>query len=252
MNISGKPLTPESRRNLAEVYVQYLALEPPATKAGIESTERFEAIMRWWHLRSLADLYRVELQEQFKNPSPDELHSYYMQHLTNYQRIKASRILIPHTPGSTEEAKRADEKALQAANLAQQRVANGEDPEVVQKDAYSALGTSSPPPTILGTLARSSFPATETDELFSLETGSVSKVETEGVSYVIYKIESKETLSEDSVKDEISRQIAQDKFRDAMRVINEAAKPEFNPSYFALPKSAPLVVEPNPRASPHP
>jgi len=71
MNITGKPLTPETRRNLAEVYAQYLVLERPATKAGLESTPRFSEIMRWWRLRTLAGLYRGNLQEQFKSPSPD-------------------------------------------------------------------------------------------------------------------------------------------------------------------------------------
>jgi len=249
MNITGKPLTPETRRNLAEVYAQYLVLERPATKAGLESTPRFSEIMRWWRLRTLAGLYRGNLQEQFKSPSPDEVHAYYVQHLQSYQRIKAARILIPRTPGDTDEAKRSDKKALEVANTARERAANGEDPDLVQKDAYSALGLSSPPITNLGANPRSNFPTEETDELFSLVSGQVSKVETEGASYVIYKIASKETLSEDSVKDEISRQIAQSKYDEAMRSINESAKPEFNEAYFGSPKTAPAV---SPSASPHP
>jgi len=157
--------------------------------------------------------------------------------------------LIPRTPGDTDEAKRSDKKALEVANTARERAANGEDPDLVQKDAYSALGLSSPPITNLGANPRSNFPTEETDELFSLVSGQVSKVETEGASYVIYKIASKETLSEDSVKDEISRQIAQSKYDEAMRSINESAKPEFNEAYFGSPKTAPAV---SPSASPHP
>jgi PPIC-type PPIASE domain len=252
MNVTGKTLTPETRRNLAETYAQYLALESPATKAGLESTPRFAEIMRWWRLRTLADLYRGNLQEQFKSPSQEEVHAYYVQHLSSYQRIKASRILIPREMGNTDEAQRSNKKALEIANLARERATKGESPELVQKDAYSALGMASPPITDLGTHPRSSFPTQETDELFSLESGQVSKVETEGASYVIYKIASKEILSEDSVKDEISRQIAQNKYDEAIGSARESAKPEFNQAYFGPPGAASSVVHPSPSGSPHP
>jgi hypothetical protein len=250
MNITGRTITPEIRRNLAETYAQYLGLERLATKAGLEKTPQFAEIMRWWRLRTLADLYRGNLQEQFRSPSHDEVHAYYVEHLASYQRIKASRILIPRTMGTTEEAQRADKEALETANLARERAAKGEDPDLIQKDAYTALGLSSPPITNLGTLARSSFPTEETDELYSLESGQVSKVETEGASYVIYRITSKETLSEDALKDEISRQIAQDKFNQAIQSAKESAKPEFNRSYFGSSDAASAYA--NPWKSPHP
>jgi hypothetical protein len=250
MNITGKTLTSETRRNLAETYAQYLALERPATKAGLESTAQFAEIMRWWRLRTLADLYRGNLQEQFKTPSHEEVHAYYVGHLASYERVNASRILIPRTMGNTDEAKRSDKKALEIANIARDRAAKGEDPDLIQKDTYSALGLSSPPITNLGTVARSSFPIEETDELYSLESGQVSKVETEGASYVIYKIASKETLSEDTLIDEISRQIAQDKFNEAIRSARESAKPEFNQAYFGSPGAE--SAHPSSLKNPHP
>lgn len=252
MNVTGKTLSAETRRNLAETYAQYLALERPATKAGLEETQRFADIMRWWRLRTLADLYRGSLQEQFKNPSQEEIHTYYVEHLSSYQRAKASRILVPRTIGDTEEAKQSDRKAFETATKARERAAKGEDIDLVQKDAYSALGLSSPPITNLGTHPRSSFPTEETDELFSLEPGQVSKVETEGASYVVYKIVEKETLSEESVKDEISRQIAQIKYDEAIKSAKESAKPEFNQAYFGPPSAASSAVHASPLGSPHP
>jgi PPIC-type PPIASE domain len=236
MNVMGKDLTPEARRELAEVYAQYLAFETPATKAGLENTARFTEVMRWWRLRTLAGLYSGSLKEQFKNPSAEEVHTYYREHLSSFQRITVARILVPRTPGSSDEAKRADEKALEVANNARERVAKGEDPDLVQKDTYSALNLTSPPATNLGAHSRSNFPIAETDELFSLGRGQVSKVETEGASYVIYKVVSKETLPEESVKDEIMHTIAQNKYDEAIRSITETAKPEFNPAYFGSDK----------------
>jgi hypothetical protein len=236
MNVMGKALAPETRREFAEVYAEYLAFEIPATKAGLESTSRFTEVMRWWRLRTLAGLYSGSLKEKVKNPSPEEVHAYYLEHLAAYQRITAARILVPRTPGPSEDAKRSDKKALEVANNARDRIAKGEAPDLVQKDAYTALGLSSPPATTLGARFRSSFPPAESEELFSLEPGQVSKVETAGASYVIYKIESKQTLPEDSAKDDIMQAIAQRKYDEAIRSITEAAKPEFNPAYFTSPR----------------
>jgi hypothetical protein len=252
MNVTGKAITPETRRNLAETYAQYLALEPLAAKAGLDNTARFAEIMRWWRLRTLADMYRATLQEQDKNVSPDDIHAYYVEHLQSFQRIQVDRIVIPRTPGSTDKAKLADQKALEAAKTAHERIAKGEEPELVQKEAYTALEMASIPSTKLGTLSRSGFPTDQADELFSLEPGQVSKVETEAASYVIYKITSKQTLPEASVKEDVARKIAQNRFNDAMRSVNESAKPELNEAYFGPTAAVPSVAYPGPLSTPHP
>jgi hypothetical protein len=239
MNVMEKTIGPETRRNLAEVYAQYLIFEQPAAKAGMQDTQRYEEIMRWWRVRTLAALYRANLQEQFKNPSAAEIHEYYVSHLTAYRRLTIARVIVPHQvprqDAASDEAKRRNEKALETANAARDRMAKGEDPDVVQKDAYAALGLSAPPMTKLGSTPGSDFPTEETDELFALRAGEVSKVETEGLSYVIYKIVANETLPEEKVKDDVVRAIAQSKYDEAIRGIEKSAKPEFNDAYFGPP-----------------
>jgi parvulin-like peptidyl-prolyl isomerase len=252
MNVASKDLTPTTRRNLAETYAQYLALERPATKAGLETTPQFTEIMRWWRLRTLADLYRGNLQEQLKNPTREEVHAYYTEHLPSYQHIEVDRILIPRTRITTEETKKADEKALQAANAARERLAKGEDLKVVQKETNDSLGIVDAPFPGLGTLTKSQFPPEQGNELFALHVGEVSKVEVETASYVVYKIKSQETLAEEAVKDEISREIARRKFSAALRAITESAQPELNQAYFGPPAAAPSVAYPASLASPHP
>jgi hypothetical protein len=249
MNVLEKAIAPATRRNLAEVYAEYLAFEGPATDAGLEETSRFQEIMRWWRLRTLAGLYRGSLQDQFKNASPEEIHAYYVAHLASYQRLTTARIMVPRSARMTDEAKRQDQTALEALQAARERVASGEDPDAVQRDAYSALGLSAPPTTKLGTTPRTNFPTEETDELFSLKPGEVSKVETEGSSYVIYKILSSETLPEEKVKEELSRAIAQTKYDDAIRAIEGSAKPELNEAYFGPPATTHTQSS---TANPHP
>jgi hypothetical protein len=230
MNVTSKILSQETRRNLAETYADYLALERAAVQAKLEDTPQFTEIMRWWRLRTLADMYRGELQAKFAHPTAEEVHTYYTERMPSYQRIRIQRVLIPKEPAKPEEERQVNKKALEMAQAARERIVKGENPMLVQKDIYSQLKSDAPPATNLGTLARSNFPKDEVDELFSLQPGQVSKVENEA-SYVIYKIEAKETLSEESQKESIAREISQQKFGDAMRAINESAKPEFNDAY---------------------
>jgi parvulin-like peptidyl-prolyl cis-trans isomerase-like protein len=229
MNVTNKTLSPETRRNLAETYAEYLALERVAVQAKLDDTPQFAEIMRWWRLRTLADMYRGALRAQFAHPSAEEVHAYYTERLASYDRIRVERVMVPRAPTESDE-KSENKSALEMAQAARERIAKGENTTVVQKDIYTQLKLGTPPVTNVGSFGRSNFPKDEVDELFSLQPGEVSKVEKEA-SYVIYKIKSKETLSEESQKEQLSREIAQQKFSDTMRAVNESAKPEFNDTY---------------------
>lgn len=251
MNVTNKALSQETRRNLAETYADYLALERPAVQAKLDDTPQFAEVMRWWRLRTLADMYRGGLQAQFAHPSAEEVHAYYTERLPSYDRIRVERVLVPRVPAKSDEEKRGNEIALEMAQAARERIAKGENPAQVQKDIYTQLKLDATPVTDLGSLGRSNFPKDEVDEIFSLQPSQVSKVEKEA-SYAIYKIKAKETLSEESQKEEISREIAQRKFSDAMRAVNESAKPEFNDAYLG-PHGVPAPrSHASAMASPHP
>lgn len=230
MNITNKALSQETERNLAETYAEYLALERPAVEAKIDQTPQFAEVMRWWRLRTLADMYRGKLQTEFARPSLEEIHAYYTEKLPSFERIELERVLIPKEKAKSDGDKAADDKVLEIAQAARERLVKGEDSALVQKDIYTQLKSDAAPVTNLGSLGRSSFPSDEAEELFSLKPGEVSKVEKEA-SYVIYKVKAKETLSEESQKEKISHEIAQKKFSDTMRAVNESAQPEFNDAY---------------------
>lgn len=232
MNVTNRVISQETRRNLAETYADYLALERPAVEAKLDQTAQFTEVMRWFRLRTLADMYRGGLQAQFAKPSAEEVHAYYTERLPSYDRIRVERVVVPRAPAKPEsdEEKSAEEKALGIAQTARERIAKGENPTLVQKDIYAQLKSDAAPVTDVGSLGRSNFPKDEVDELFSLEPGQLSKVEKEA-SYVIYKVKARETLSEESQKEAISHEIAQRKFSEAMRAINESAQPEFNDAY---------------------
>lgn len=251
MNVTNKAVSPETRRNLAETYAEYLALERVAEHAKLDDTPQFAEIMRWWRLRTLADMYRGGLRAQFAHPSEEEVHAYYTERLPSYERIRVERVVVPIMQAKPDDNNETDEKALAMAQAARERIAKGEDPTEVQKDIYMQLKLGTTVVTDLGRFGRSNFPKDEVDEIFFLQPGQVSKVEKEA-SYVIYKMKSKETLSEESQKEQIAREIAQQKYSDAMRVVNESAKPEFNDAYLGPHVVPPPLAHESAMASPHP
>lgn len=250
MNVTNKRLSQETRRNLAETYADYLMMERPAVQAGLENTPQFAEIMRWWRLRTLAEMYRGGLRAQFAHPPAQEVHAYYTEKLPSFERVRLERVVVPRSSANADEKSEADQKAFAMAQAARERLAKGEAPALVQKDIYAQLKMEATSVPDLGRLARSNFPQDEVDEVFSLAPSQVSKVEKEA-SYVIYKINAKETLSEESQKEEIAREIAEQKFSDAMRAVSASVKLEFNDAYLGPPvvpghSNSPGMTNPHP------
>jgi hypothetical protein len=248
LNPGGQPISPAGRQNLAQAYVEALAFADAARKAGTQETEEFRQVMFWVRLRTIADLYRRNLQEQYRTPSPEEIDSYYQQHLASFERVRLLRILVPRENFAGADKSGFDQKALAAAQAAHTRAVNGEAPEQIQKDVYAGLGLERPPATDLGTFGRTDFIEKESTDVFSLQPGEVSPLETELKSYVIYKVVGKETLTEAQVKAEIVREISQQKYRDAIKSALDSAPADFNEQYFGpMAPKPPLEAPPVPR-----
>jgi hypothetical protein len=254
LNPEGQAISLKGQQNFARTYAEFMSLEAAAHQAGMDETPEFHDLMQWMRLRTIADFYRRTLQEKYRSPSPEEIHAYYQQHLASYDRIRLSRILVPRedraaTDATNHDPADFDRRALNAARAAHARAAQGEDLSQIEKDAYAALGLQLPPPTELGSYGRSNFTDQEGAEVFSLKPGEVSQVETEPRSYVIYKVISKETLTEDQVKGDIAHEISQQKYKDEMKSASEKTPVEFNEEYFGPGISLPART-PAPPATP--
>src|SRR2546423_4251059 len=173
INPGGQPVSPVARRNLAQAYAELLAFEAAAKDAGMEDTAQFRQLVNWLRLRTVADLYRRHLQEEFRAPSPDEIDSYYNQHLASFERVRLVRMLLPLEDLPPVDKNGFEKKAVEAARLAQQRAAQGEDPDQIQKDVYLKLDIKAPPATDLGNFRRADLQEKESAEVFSLKPGEV-------------------------------------------------------------------------------
>ena len=74
--------------------------------------------------------------------------------------------------------------------------------------------------------------------------GEVGPLETEPKSYVIYKVISKDTLPKEQVKAEITREISQQKFNNALKTAIDSTHAQFNEQYFGEPISVASPAKP--------
>src|SRR6476646_10214629 len=75
-NTNNQAVTPAQRRNLGQSYVELLIFSEAAKAAGIENTPAYIEVMRVLRLKTLGDLYRNQLAEQYRNPSQQEIEDY--------------------------------------------------------------------------------------------------------------------------------------------------------------------------------
>lgn len=246
LNPDGFPLPPNGRQNLAKSYAEYLAIAAAAKDFGLEDTAQFRELMEYQRLKTITDLYRRKLQDKYRNPAPEQITAYYKEHLPDYETLKLIRVLVPREGQSGEDKAEFDKKARDVAEHARQRIVNGEDSMKVQVESQAALGLTSLSSTDIGERHRSDFPKEEVTELFSLKPGDVSQIEAEPKNYVIYKLVSKDVKTEEQVKSDITKELYQRNFREAMKAVIDAAPAEFNEQYFgpATPAATPSTPAP--------
>ncbi|MFZ3201633.1 MAG: peptidylprolyl isomerase [Candidatus Acidiferrales bacterium] len=250
----GAPAPPVTR-DLAERYVELLTVSNAAEQAGIEKDPASQEYFRLRRMQALAARYGLELQAQYANPTQDEIETYYQKNLSQYEEVKLDRVFIPRTNPSAQNKDDFAKSAAAAAIDARDRVAKGEDPAQAEKEAYATLGlTSQPMKTDAGgMMRRNMFPPDESDDIFSLKPGDVSKIHDEPAGITFFKVESKDTVPLDKVKDEISHTVAQQDLQDRVKEITGSVHADYNDQYFPpAPPSAPpgdQQVPPSPPAA---
>jgi hypothetical protein len=247
-NTNNQNVPPAQRRNLGQSYVELLIFSEAAKAAGVENTPAFIEVMRVLRMKTLGDLYRNQLAEQYRNPSQQEIEDYYKANQEKFEGAKLSRIFIPTNnpdPQATAEQKQNYQKKVgQVVDDIQARAAKGEDMTKLQKDAYTTLAIAATPPTTDLSVARhGTFPPKIDQEIFSHKAGEVFRSD-EGTGHMIYKVESKQTSPLESVKAEIIQQLFRQKMEAKTKELNSAVRTEYDEKYFG-PPVAPTQLRPS-------
>ncbi len=145
---------------------------------------------------------------------------------------KAGTAATAKTPAQpTEAQKKAAEEAMKKlASTLRERAVQGEDPDKLQKAAYTAAGLPGVPSTKLEKQRRANLPPAH-QAVMDLKPGEVSEVITDANSgYYIYKMVSKETLSLEAATPEIRKVLSSQRYREAMQ--SYQSNVDLNDAYF--------------------
>ena len=111
------------------------------------------------------------------------------------------------------------------------RLMAGEDPDKLEKAAFTAGGLpGSPPPPKMDKVRRTSLPPAH-QAVMELKVDEVSEVISDPSGNYIYKMVSKEVMPLDAAKTEIRNTISAQRYRDAMQKFQNNA--DLNDAYFA-------------------
>ncbi len=244
LNTTHQPVTLEQRKNLAQGYVEIMASAQAAQRAGMENDPKFVESMRVFRMRMLSDFYLLALADKYGTPTPEEIQDYYNQNRSKFEEITVLRVLIPTKNSAAANVQEFESKASQLAGAIHDRAVKGESFGVLQNEVFTTLGLTTPPPNIaMGPRRKSNSPSAEEQEIFALPVGGVSKVEPESGGYMIYKLESKQILVLDQVKDQVARLVSRTKIDEQKKAALSNVHADYNGEYFG-PAAAPTTGAP--------
>jgi len=259
-------MSPTVRRQLATAYSRMLRMSAAAEKRGLEKDPKFEEKLYFARMQVLTQELSSALQEDANKVSDSDIEEYYKKNEASYEQATLARIFIPRAkqipppavnteagaksaavePPTAEQKKDAQEAMDKVAEDIHARAVKGEDPDVLQKEAYTASGLpGNAPITKMEKQRRASLPKDHV-AVMDLKDGEVSELISDANSgHFVYKMISKETLALDTVKPDIRSLISGQRYRDSMQGFQ--GNVDLNDSYFGPAQNHPMPPPGRPR-----
>ena len=228
LNAIGPQLLPAQKRGVAQGYVATLLSYNAAKKAGVEKDPRFAEVMRLARMRAMGDMYNARMLEKAKKVSPEAIQAYYTANIDKFEELTMRRITLPRFNSANLKDEEFAAKASKVANDIHDRAAKGEDLETLQKEAFETLGLKNPPTTRMAIVRRGIYSGDQEKQLFALKPGEVTPIIEQPSALIIFKLESRETPSLETSKDEIMRILTKQNLEKQEQAKTDAVKVDYN------------------------
>lgn len=239
LNAIGPHLLAPQKRIVAEGYANMLVTYDAAMKAGIERDPRFAEVMRLARMRAIGDMYNAFLLEKASKIPDKEIEGYYNSNLPSFEQLTMRRVTLPRYNEKNLKDDAFATKARKMAEDVEARAAKGEDIDKLQKEAFDSLGIKNPPKTVMAPVRRGVYAPEQEKQIFALKPGEVTRIIEQPSAFIIFKLESRETLKLDSVKDEIKQTLTRQHMEKAEQAKKEVIKVDYDEDYVGpAPKSA--------------
>lgn len=227
----GGQFGPQDRRSIAEGYVTTLINYEAAKKAGVEHDPHFAEILRLARMRAMGDMYLARLAQQAKKVSSQEIESYYKNNVPSFEELMMHRIAIPSHNTANLKDKPYAEKARKLADEMHDRAAKGEDMDKLEKEALDALGVKDPPKTMMAPIRRGMYEGEQEKILFALKPGEVAKTIEQPATFIIFRLDSRHTLTLDEARNEITQILIKKHTEKQEEARKKGIKIDFNESF---------------------
>jgi hypothetical protein len=222
-------MPPELRLKVAQAYARMLRMASAAEQRGLDQTAAFAEELRYARLQLLSqDLTRALHQDAEVIPDA-EVEAYYHDNQASFEQATLARIFIPRTARGQNPS---DDKMLHLAEDLRARATRGADPDQLETEAYTAAGIpGTAPHTRIENVRRATLPPSH-EMVVTLAPGEVSELISDPAGgHFIYKMLSKQTLSLQTARPEIHKQLSEERYREATRSFSSDVT--FNDTYFA-------------------
>src|SRR5262249_9338970 len=179
----------------------------------------------------MGDMYKALQEEKAKKVTPEEIQTYYKNNLDTFEELTIRRVILPRYNQANLRDEEFAARARTVANDIHDRMAKGEDLDKLQKEAFDALGVKDPPATKMGPVRRGLYAPEQEKQIFALQPGEVTAIIEQPSTFIIFKLEGRESLSLEKSKDEIVRTLIKQHLEKEEQVRNKAIKIEYNEQY---------------------
>jgi len=226
------------RGRMAVQYARTLAFSALAEQQGLAKNpaiaKELDAQLKLARARFLANVFLQSLQKPLIPTTESEIQKYYETHKERYEQVQVRRLSVP-TAVPTENHRPLDSAAVKTEmEELHKRALAGEDFNQLQQDAYNHLHIqATPPPVNLVTLRRGNMQGDEA-KVFDLKPGEITAVLDLPAAFVIMKLESKDPVQMESVRQDIEAGLRADRMNIELKKIAKPITTQFDLEYLQL------------------
>jgi parvulin-like peptidyl-prolyl isomerase len=222
------------KRQLAEQLSEVLAIAQEARKRKLDQSPVVKQMIALQTDQVLAGVLARQISSENK---PDEaaMHAYFDQHKAEFERVKASHILIrfkgssaPARPGQKD---LTDEEALAQAQDLRKKLIGGADFAATAKAESDDVGSGAKGGS-LGAFGHGQMVPPFEQAAFSLPLNQISEPVKSQFGYHIIKVEERTSKNFDEAKPDLEKQLGPQLTRDALDNIRKQAQVTIDDAYF--------------------
>jgi peptidyl-prolyl cis-trans isomerase C len=226
--------TARGKRQLAEQLAEVVAIAQEARKRKLDQNPAVQQIIALQVDQVLAGVLARQITSDNK---PDEatMHAYFDAHKADFERVKASHILIrskgssaPARPGQKD---LTDEEALAKAQEIRKKLMDGADFAATAKAESDDAGSGSKGGS-LGTFGHGQMVPPFEQAAFTLPLNQISEPVKSQFGYHIIKVEERTSKTFEEAKPDLEKQLGPQKTREALDDIRKQAQISLDDAYF--------------------